>query len=96
MSFNEDTKANLRLIKIIFFLLLYLHSFGCVWWLVVSNEREWVPYMYTDKEDMYEFYDADFLHRYLVALHASVQCSLGQDIAPRDPLQGIIAIIGLI
>ena len=46
LSYTEDTKANLRLLKILVFLALYLHLFGCSWWLIVSNERAWIPYMY--------------------------------------------------
>ena len=33
---TEEFKAFLKLNKLIFFLIIYLHCFGCVWWMFVS------------------------------------------------------------
>lgn len=33
---TEEFKAFLKLNKLIFFLVMYLHCFGCVWWIIVS------------------------------------------------------------
>ena len=40
---SEEFKAFLKLNKLVFFLLIYLHVFGCVWWMLVSDDQNWVP-----------------------------------------------------
>jgi heme/copper-type cytochrome/quinol oxidase subunit 4 len=37
MRSNEQVKATLKLIKLVFFLVMYLHVFGCLWWLIVAQ-----------------------------------------------------------
>jgi predicted histidine transporter YuiF (NhaC family) len=32
---NEDLKASMKLIKMIGFLVIYIHIFSCIWWLMV-------------------------------------------------------------
>ena len=34
---DEDSKAMLKLGKLVFMLILYLHIYGCCWWLIVKN-----------------------------------------------------------
>lgn len=35
---TEEFKALLKLLKLIFFLIMYLHCFGCIWWLLVKDD----------------------------------------------------------
>ena len=51
---TEEFKAMLKLLKLIFFLVMYLHCFGCIWWLVVRDDANWIPPMnYNDSDDFY-------------------------------------------
>ena len=52
----EETKALLKLMKLIFLLILYIHIFGCAWWLCVSDE-DWIPPTHVNEDDYYMVYD---------------------------------------
>ena len=38
LSVNEDVKASIKLIKVIFFLVIYVHCFSCLWWYMTKKE----------------------------------------------------------
>ena len=81
---KETTKAALKLLKLIFFLMLYIHCFGCAWFLVVSADKKWVPPMNYNDSDFYMVYKQNILYKYFVALHAAVLLLTGNDTGPRD------------
>ena len=95
LNVTEDVKASMKLFKIVFFLTIYIHLYGCLWWFLVIKDKEWVPYMYQADEDFYFIYHNGLLTEYLVAVHTSVQVLLGGDIGPRDSSQTIIATVGV-
>lgn len=39
---KEEIKALLKLVKLIFYLMLYLHCFACAWWMVIKEKRTWI------------------------------------------------------
>lgn len=43
---TDDVKAGLKLLKMILYLVVYLHSFTCTWWLMVRNTETWVTPMF--------------------------------------------------
>ena len=43
LNASRDFKAGAKLMKIIFFLVIYLHCFACGLWLSVRDGKEWVP-----------------------------------------------------
>lgn len=55
LRINEETKAFLNLIKLIFYLIIYVHCFACIWWMIVSSantlEMMWVPVFYFGAPD---------------------------------------------
>lgn len=34
----EDVKAMIKLIKMVFFLIIYMHLYACFWWMLVKNK----------------------------------------------------------
>lgn len=83
---TEEVKAFLKLIKLIFFLMIYLHTFACMWWMLVSDAEEWIPPMNFRDEDWFYVYNQSIFYRYFVALHTSVLLMTGNDCGPRgDP-----------
>lgn len=53
---TEEFKAFLKLNKLIFFLIIYLHCFGCMWWWIIRTEKEWIPPMNFNDDDWYFVY----------------------------------------
>ena len=43
MRVVETVKASLRLIKLIFYLILYVHCVGCAWFFTVKVHETWMP-----------------------------------------------------
>ena len=43
MNLREETKMGLKLAKLVFFLVMYLHCLGCLWFVIVKPFREWIP-----------------------------------------------------
>lgn len=43
MNVREDIKVNLKLAKLVFFLIMYLHVLGCAWWYIVRGDKNWLP-----------------------------------------------------
>ena len=92
---TEEFKAFLKLNKLVFLLVMYLHCFGCGWWMIVSMNEEWIPTMNYNDDDYYFVYAQDIKYKYFVSLHAAVLLVTGNDVGPRDTLQVIVGSIGL-
>ena len=54
---TEELKAFLKLIKLTFFLIIYLHCMGCIWWFIVSKDEVWIPPSHFNEGDLYMVYD---------------------------------------
>ena len=58
---SEDFKLQLRLFKLIFFFLVYLHVTTCVWYIVnIIYDSEWVPIQW---ELMYQVHSTEHIRR---------------------------------
>lgn len=83
---TEEFKAFLKLSKLIFLLIMYLHCFACVWWVIVSDKAYWIPPMNYNDADFYYVHKQGIVYQYFVALHAAVLLTTGNDVGPRDTL----------
>ena len=83
---TEEFKAFLKLNKLVFLLVMYLHCFGCGWWMIVSINEEWIPPMNYNDDDHYFVYAQEIKYKYFVSLHAAVLLVTGNDVGPRDTL----------
>lgn len=43
LNIRNELKISLKLAKLIFFLVLYLHCVGCIWFYIVKKDENWVP-----------------------------------------------------
>lgn len=43
LNLKSDVKMSLKLLKLIFFLILYIHCLGCVWFIIVKQDQDWIP-----------------------------------------------------
>jgi hypothetical protein len=43
LNLKQDKKMMLKLVKLVFFLSIYLHLVGCFWYIVIRNDMEWIP-----------------------------------------------------
>jgi hypothetical protein len=53
MPYDSELKAGLKLLYILLFFAIYIHCYTCIWWILVSKTKEWVPYKDMGAEDIY-------------------------------------------
>lgn len=86
MNIRDDIKLSLRFLKLIFFLILYLHVLACSWYYIVIIEKDWMPpldYVFVS----YRFYEESLTYKYAMGLYHSVLMFTGNDIGPRGTFQ---------
>mmetsp|Transcript_41304 Transcript_41304/g.62906 ORF Transcript_41304/g.62906 Transcript_41304/m.62906 type:complete len:197 (-) Transcript_41304:1751-2341(-) len=89
MNVKKDLKLMLKLAQLIFFLIMYIHCLGCVWFLIVNTEgtdNVWVPpleSLVTD-EDFVKMFDEGntITYRYLISVYYSILLLTCNDITP--------------
>lgn len=86
----------MKLTKMVFFLVIYIHFFACIWFLIVKKDKKWISLIHAPTDDFYQLYSFDSItNQYLVCIHSAVLSTLGSDILPRDFIQTIMAACGL-
>ena len=66
----------------VFFLLMYLHLLACIWFLIVEQDKTWIPpldYVFIETT----VYEASKSYQYLMSLYHSVLMLTGNDVGPR-------------
>lgn len=80
MKATDDVKSSLKLIKLILFLVVYIHLFACFWWFMVKLDRVWIPPIDQPSGKFYKVYDsASVTSKYLKSLQISVWTIIGSD-----------------
>ena len=84
----------MKLFKLIFLLLIYLHCFGCFWFLLVTNTGngdEWMPpldYVWVETD----LYYRPISYQYWNCIYHSVLVLTGNDIGPRGFWQVLVCL----
>ena len=92
MNFKEETKLSLKLFQLIFFITLYLHCLGCIWFLIVDLDQTWIPPLTSQIADQF-FYDDSIFRQYIISVYHAVLLLTGNDITPVGDYQ--IAFVAL-
>lgn len=69
---------SLKVFKIIFFLIIYLHCVGCCWFWIVSISQSWLPSSH--EFDGGNFYQKSIFSQYLTSMYHSVLLFTGNDV----------------
>lgn len=93
---DSSTKAALMLFKLIFYLLMYVHCWGCFWWMIVDRSELWIPiYDYTNSKNKTALFHGPIFNQYLSCLHAAMLVMTGNCIGPRTTLEILMGCLGL-
>ena len=89
LNVKKTIKDSIRFIKVIFFLLMYLHFVGCIWYFIINLDKEWIPA--SDFVDGWEskgrFFDNDDIFKYTVSFFNSCLFIFGSESGGRNDLQ---------
>ena len=74
---SDDFKLQLRLVKLCFMLILYIHITACIWFFVcVATDMKWVPMQYETYKAYMElegdFYNQNFYHKYVLSFYNAI------------------------
>ena len=95
LNLKNEVKVSLRLVKLIFFLVLYLHWVGCAWYYIAKQNKEWIPpldYVFITTD----LYEQNNFYKYCSSMYHSVLMLGGNDLGPRGEYQYIFISIILI
>ena len=82
----------LKLAKLVFFLIMYLHCLACIWFLIVEQDKTWIPpldYVFIETE----VYQQTNAYQYWISLYHSVLMLTGNDVGPRGNYQVTLFIL---
>ena len=86
MKVKDDIKLSLKLLKLIFFLIIYLHCLGCSWYYLIIDDKDWMPpldYVWVATD----FYEKGWIYKYIMSVYHAVLMFTGNDIGPRSTLE---------
>jgi Ion transport protein len=95
LNATEDVKLSLKLLKLLFYLVIYLHLQGCAWFLYTKWDRTWLPLPDIIKHHN-DFYDHPVYHTYCFSVWHSVSIMAGEDMFPATAQQAIVTSILLL
>ena len=86
MNVTQDIKNALKLFKLIFVIIIYIHCLACLWYVIVTIHEEWKPSLdYVDPDA--DFYNSSLANKYFITLYQAVLLLTGNDILPRGTFQ---------
>ena len=95
LNLKNDVKTSLKLTKLIFFIILFIHFLGCVWFYIAKQNEKWIPpldYVYITTDI---FNEGGFMQYWNAAYHAVLMLG-GNDVGPRGELQLIFVSLMLL
>ena len=102
LSVDEETKAYIKIVKLVFMLFLGMHLLGCLWYKIVMVAQEWVPtpdFIWTTTNYMWRIYDnseTDNVERYAVSLYTAILALGGNEMGPRTDIEIVVITLTLL
>jgi hypothetical protein len=81
LNTGEEIKLSLKLLKMVFYLMVYLHWQACAWFYYTNWDQTWFPILDLIKSDNH-FYQLTFSYQYCLSLWHSVSILDGADMVP--------------
>lgn len=75
-----------RALQIFIYLGVLLHVIGCIWYIIVRQDKDWIPYQDLEMHKT-SLYDSALWSKYVVCLYEGIWLIFGQEIAPRSLLE---------
>lgn len=79
---RDEVKLMIKFLQLFMYLIMYVHVIGCIFFLIVSDNQEWIPPCDTIKPES-EFYTGGLWRRYWFSFYHSVFLLVGVEIFAR-------------
>ena len=76
----------MKLMKLMYYLVMYLHCQGCLWYYVIAQDSVWIPtldFIYSSST----FFERGVSYRYWISVYYSCLMLTGNDLGPRNQTQ---------
>jgi len=86
MKVEDEIKLSLKLCKLVFFLVMYLHCLACTWYFIVMIDKVWLPpldYVWVKTD----FYNETLFFQYCSSVYHAVLMLTGNDLGARNSWQ---------
>lgn len=86
LNLSNEYKIILRLIKLVFFIFLFIHWLACAWFKITKDDEKWLPpldYVYI----VTNLYEEGTAYQYFTNIYHAVLMIGGNDIGPRGEFQ---------
>lgn len=88
MNAQSHIKVVLKLVKLTFFLLLYVHIQSCLWYGIVQNDKLWMPPLNVIHGwQTVSIFNESLFHQYWICTYTSCLFLMGNDLQPRGVVQ---------
>jgi hypothetical protein len=99
LNMKEDIKMSIKLLKLFFYLVLFVHLTACTWfWIITKSELWWPPldWMYLESD----LYESSKTKQYWSSFYHAVLMLYGNELGPRTEGEmifvGIVLILGAV
>jgi len=98
-NIKVDIKVGFKVLQLMFYMILYIHVFACLWFFLSKDAEEWVLNMdfiwvYTD--DTYEVYYSSIYRQYILCLYTSFYLFGVGEVVPRTDIEFIVSVFILL
>ena len=86
LNLKNEVKTTLRLLKLVFFIFLFVHCLACFWYIIWDENKEWIPpfdYIYITTN----LYEQSSSYKYLTSVYHAFLMIGGNDVGPRNEFQ---------
>ena len=85
----------LKLLQLFFYVIMYLHCAGCLWYVIVSQDKKWIPALDLLNGDL-ELYTKSVDYQYWVSIYVAVLQMTGNDVLPFGTFQIFMSAFSII
>jgi hypothetical protein len=91
MNASDSVKHSLKIFKLIFYLVIYIHCQACAWFYFTNYDKTWYPLneILLDHRVIYDD-KVSILYQYTFSVYHSVNLLLGDEMLPVTQLQAIV------
>lgn len=90
MRFKTAFKLWIRMLLVVFTLFLFVHLAGSFWFMLASNDEDWIPPNYMGHDDIY-LYSESIWRQYTTSLYYATLLFLGVDAVPSTTAEVVYA-----
>ena len=99
LNTSQETKAAFKVVYLIFMMFMYIHVFGCLWYLCVESNELWIPnmdFLWFGTPQIYDYYYSDWVRSYITSLYIAFYLFAVGEVCPRNQVELLLAICVLI